>query len=163
MRNARKLCFALIFTLFTGIFSMSSAPVNADLITHYTVYVSGSDLKNESFSSYNSSVTSKFKNGMDCLRCELSNQGDITYRVHYKGGKWLPSVNNNEDYAGIQGRLIDGLMVKTNTGRKISYRVHIKNNNKWLPFVSGYSTTDSDNGYAGILGVEIDQVEINLY
>lgn len=89
-------------------------------------------------------------------------KGDITYRVHTKGYKWLPAVKNRSDYAGIYNRPIDGLMMKTNTGKKIYYRVHIKTSNRWLPFVTGYSTSDHNNGYAGIMGHEIDAVEVYL-
>ena len=89
-------------------------------------------------------------------------KGDITYRVHTKGGKWLSAVKNRTDYAGIYNKPIDGLMVKTNTGKKIYYRVHIKTSNRWLPFVTGYNTSDHSNGYAGIMGHEIDAIEMYL-
>lgn len=89
-------------------------------------------------------------------------KGDITYRVHTKGGKWLPAVKNRSDYAGIYNKPIDGLMMKTNTGKKIYYRVHIRTSNRWLPFVTGYNTLDHNNGYAGIMGHEIDAIEIYL-
>jgi hypothetical protein len=89
-------------------------------------------------------------------------KGDITYQVHYKGGKWLPAVKNRSDYAGLYNKPIDGLMMKTNTGKKIYYRVHLRRTGRWLPFVTGYSTSDHNNGYAGILGQEIDAVEIYL-
>ena len=54
-------------------------------------------------------------------------EGNITYKVHTKGGKWLPEVVNRTDYAGIYGKAIDGLMMKTNTGKTIKYAVHLKN------------------------------------
>lgn len=102
-----------------------------------------------------------FGHNVCCVYANLS-KGDVTYRVHTKGGKWLPAVKNRTDYAGIYNKPIDGLMMKTNTGKKIYYRVHIKTSNRWLPFVTGYSTTDHNNGYAGIMGHEIDAVEIYL-
>lgn len=89
-------------------------------------------------------------------------KGDITYKVHYKGGKWLPEVKNRGDYAGLYNKPIDGLMMKTNTGKKIYYRVHLRKDNRWLPFVSGYNTIDHNNGYAGIIGKEIDAIQIYL-
>lgn len=89
-------------------------------------------------------------------------KGDITYRVHTKGGKWLPAVKNRNDYAGIFNKPIDGLMMKTNTDKKIYYRVHLRKDNKWLPFVTGYSTINHNNGYAGVIGKEIDAIEIYL-
>ena len=89
-------------------------------------------------------------------------KGNITYKVHLKGGKWLPAVSNREDYAGIKGKAIDGLMMCTDTGKTIYYAVHLKKKNKWLPYVTGYNTADANNGYAGILGQEIDAIKIYL-
>ena len=89
-------------------------------------------------------------------------EGNIIYKVHYKGGKWLPEVKNREDYAGILGKAIDGLMMKTDTGKTIKYAVHLKYKNKWLPYVTGYNELDYDNGYAGILGQEIDGIKVYL-
>ena len=88
--------------------------------------------------------------------------GNITYKVHNKGGSWLPAVTNRSDYAGILSKPIDGLMMTTNTGRTIHYQVHLKSSNKWLPYVTGYNQNDSNNGYAGILGEEIDAVRIYM-
>ena len=89
-------------------------------------------------------------------------RGNIFYKVHYKGGKWLPEVANRTDYAGLFNRPIDGLMMKTDTGTQIYYRVHLRRSNKWLPWVTGYSESDNNNGYAGILGQEIDGIQIKL-
>jgi hypothetical protein len=89
-------------------------------------------------------------------------QGKITYAVHLKGGRWLPAVTNRSDYAGIKGKAIDGLMMCTDTGRTIHYAVHLKNSNRWLPFVTGYNVDDRDNGYAGIIGQEIDGIKVYL-
>lgn len=86
--------------------------------------------------------------------------GNITYRVHVKGGSWLSAVTNRSDYAGITSKPIDGLMMTTDTGKTIHYRVHIKSSNSWLPYVTGYSTSDSSNGYAGIFGQEIDAIQV---
>lgn len=93
-------------------------------------------------------------NSICCVLANLS-QGDITYKVHYKGGKWLPEVKNRTDYAGLFGRSIDGVMLKSDT-QKVRYRVHLKKSGKWLPWVTGYDTQDQNNGFAGILGQEID-------
>ena len=88
--------------------------------------------------------------------------GNIIYKVHYKGGKWLPEVKNREDYAGLFNKPIDGLMMKTDTGTQIYYRVHLRRTNKWLPWVTGYSESDNNNGYAGIIGQEIDGIQIKF-
>lgn len=88
--------------------------------------------------------------------------GNIFYKVHYKGGKWLPEVKNREDYAGLFNKPIDGLMMKTDTGTQIYYRVHLRRSNKWLPWVTGYNESDNNNGYAGIIGQEIDGIQIKF-
>lgn len=88
--------------------------------------------------------------------------GNVIYRVHYKGGKWLPEVTNRNDYAGLFNKPIDGFMIRTDTGKTIRYRVHLRRTGKWLPWVTGYNIKDSDNGYAGILGQEIDGIQIEV-
>lgn len=89
-------------------------------------------------------------------------KGEITYKVHYKGGKWLPEVKNRSDYAGIFGRAIDGIMMKINLGKTLKYRVHLKKSQRWLPWVTGYDSQDPNNGFAGILGQEIDGVQVEV-
>ena len=96
-----------------------------------------------------------------CVYARLTN-GNIYYKVHYKGGKWLPEVKNREDYAGLRNKPIDGLMMRTDTGKTIKYAVHLRSSNRWLPFVSGYNEKDANNGYAGILGQEIDGIKIYI-
>lgn len=88
--------------------------------------------------------------------------GNITYKVHIKGGKWLPEVKNRTDYAGIFNKPIDGLMMKTDTGKTVHYQVHIRKTKKWLPYVTGYNEKDGNNGYAGIIGQEIDAVRVYI-
>ena len=89
-------------------------------------------------------------------------RGNIFYKVRYKGGKWLPEVTNRADYAGLFNKPIDGLMMKTDTGTQIYYRVHLRRTNKWLPWVTGYNESDNNNGYAGIIGQEIDGIQIKF-
>ena len=96
-----------------------------------------------------------------CVYARLTS-GNIYYKVHYKGGKWLPEVKNREDYAGLYNKPADGLMMRTDTEKTIKYAVHLRSSNRWLPFVSGYDENDFKNGYAGILGQEIDAVKIYL-
>lgn len=87
-----------------------------------------------------------------------ANIGNVYQRVHYKGGKWLPEVKNRNDYAGLYNKPIDGWMIKADF--PIKYRVHLRRKNKWLPWVTGYNTNDSNNGYAGIIGQEIDLIQV---
>ena len=96
-----------------------------------------------------------------CVYARLT-KGNIFYKVHYKGGKWLPEVKNREDYAGLYNKPIDGLMMRTDTGKTIKYAVHLRRSNRWLPFVSGYDADDFDNGYAGIIGQEIDGIKVYI-
>lgn len=96
-----------------------------------------------------------------CIYARLTS-GNIYYKVHYKGGKWLPEVKNREDYAGLYNKPIDGLMMRTDTGKTIKYAVHLRRSNRWLPFVTGYNEKDANNGYAGILGQEIDGIKIYI-
>lgn len=108
----------------------------------------------------NSDYAGIYKHDICCVYANLS-KGDCWYRVHTKGGKWLPEVKNRSDYAGIYNKPIDGFMIKTNTGKKIMYQAHLRRLNKWLPIVSGYNTA-SENGYAGVIGQEIDAIKIWL-
>lgn len=86
--------------------------------------------------------------------------GDIIYQVHTKNGRWLGEIKNREDYAGIFNQPIDAIRMKTNTGKKIHYRVHLKNQKRWLNWINGYNTADAIKGYAGIFGQEIDAIQI---
>lgn len=94
-----------------------------------------------------------------CCIYANANSGNVYYKVHYKKGKWLPEVKNRSDYAGLYNKPIDGFMIKSDK-KKLKYRVHLRRKNKWLPWVTGYSTNDSNNGYAGIIGQEIDAIQI---
>lgn len=104
-----------------------------------------------------------FGNSICAIYAQLS-KGNIYYKVHTKGvfGRWLPEVKNVEDYAGKFGVPIDAVMLRTDTGKKIHYAVHLKKSNRWLPFVSGYNEKDYNNGYAGIIGQEIDAIKIYI-
>lgn len=92
--------------------------------------------------------------------------GKLIYRVHTLNGKWLDEVTdrekdkNGDNYAGILGRAIDGVMIKSTKG-KARYRVHLINGS-WLPWVEGYNTNDSIHGYAGNLGHAIDGIQIEI-
>ncbi len=100
-------------------------------------------------------------NDVCCVYANLSS-GNIFYKVHTKGGRWLPEVKNREDYAGIFNKPIDALMMRTDTGKTIKYAVHLRRSGRWLPFVTGYNEKDSNNGFAGILGQEIDAIKIYI-
>ncbi len=92
--------------------------------------------------------------------------GKLIYKVHTLNGEWLDEVvdrekdKNGDNYAGILGKAIDGIMIKC-TKRIAKYRVHIINGS-WLPWVSGYDVNDHINGYAGNLGHAIDGIQIEI-
>lgn len=81
---------------------------------------------------------------------------DVIYCVR-TGGKWLPTVKNLEDFAGIKGKAITDIAIKATSG-SIKYRVHIKGG-RWLPYVTGFDIYNSTNGYAGN-GKPIDAIEV---
>lgn len=81
---------------------------------------------------------------------------DFTYAVR-AGGKTYPAVTNLADCAGVKGKAITDVAIKVNKG-SVKYRVHVKGG-KWLPYVTGYSWKDKNNGYAGN-GHAIDAIEI---
>lgn len=74
-------------------------------------------------------------------------------RVHDKvKGYWLPWVQDRNDFAGNLGNAIDGVQIEG-----VTYRVHLKGGD-WLPWVS--KVDDTNQGYAGIYGKEIDAIQI---
>ncbi len=97
-----------------------------------------------------------------CAVCARLTKGNIFYKVHTKGGGWLPEVKNRGDYAGLYNKPIDALMMRTDTGKTLKYAVHLRRSNRWLPFVTGYNEKDNNNGFAGILGQEIDAIKIYI-
>lgn len=84
-------------------------------------------------------------------------QIDVFYRVKTAQG-WLPEVKNLTDYAGIRNKQITGFAVRV-PNHSVKYRVHLTSG-KWLPYVTGYNTSDYDNGYAGDDRTPIDAIEI---
>lgn len=102
-----------------------------------------------------------FGNPICAVYANLSS-GNITYQVHARNIGWFSEVHNREDYAGLFNKPIDAIRMKTDTNKKIEYRVHLKTKKTWLPWVTGYDKKDSDNGYAGIFGYEIDALQVRL-
>jgi len=86
--------------------------------------------------------------------------GNIYYKVHSKGGYWYPEVKNRSDYAGVYNKNIDGISMRTDTGKTIYYRVHVVGGG-WYPFVTGYNTNAS-GGWAGKYGNIIDGLQIYI-
>lgn len=82
----------------------------------------------------------------------------LKYRVHDKvKNKWLNWIegrngNGIMSYAGNLGNAIDGLQIEN-----AIYRVHLKGGD-WLNWIT--KVDDTNQGYAGIYGKEIDGIEI---
>lgn len=114
---------------------------------------------------------------VDNVMIKLS-KGTIKYRVHTwsgdshekysNAGKWLPVVTGynrndyNNGYAG-DNTPIDGLCVESSS-KEVLYRVHLRKSGEWLPWVSSKNANinNSDTGFAGIIGMPIDAIEIKL-
>lgn len=96
----------------------------------------------------------------------LAEAGNLIYRVHTKGGKWLGEITDRQkdkwgdDFAGILGKSIDGIVIKSTKGTA-RYRVHVKGGN-WLGWITQYNINDSVNGMAGIYGREIDAIQVEI-
>lgn len=101
---------------------------------------------------------------IDGIRANLS-KGNIIYRVHTVGGKYLPWVKDLDSaqngYAGIYGREIDGVQMYLENlkGYAVEYRVSPKGK-AYLPWVRNHNDTNS--GYAGIYGQAIDRIQIRI-
>ena len=130
------------------------------------IYQTHDDVKNKWLDNVKDKTgyAGNFKNAIDGVLANLT-KGNIWYKVHTVGtrlrkGNWLPEVKSREDYAGNFNQPIDAAMFKTDTGKKICYRVHEKASGRWLDPVTGYNEKDSKNGYAGNFGKEIDAIQI---
>lgn len=76
-----------------------------------------------------------------------SGKANVYYQVR-AGGKHYAEVKNTTDYAGVEGKAFEKLMMKVDQGN-IQYQVHLLGGT-WLPYVSGYNWGDGNNGYAGL-------------
>lgn len=101
------------------------------------------------------------------------NKGSVKYRVHVKGGGWLPFVTGynwkdfNNGYAGC-GKVIDAIQVYYTTPadfankygyRKAQYRVSPVNGN-YYSWQYDMETGNGQDGYAGSFGVTIDRFQL---
>lgn len=82
----------------------------------------------------------------------------VNYRVY--AGKWWPTVTDCNDtgtdgYAGVKGKSMTALIAKPDSGI-LRYRVHLKADGRWLPWVQ------NDSDYAGNIGEPIDAVQMVL-
>lgn len=102
------------------------------------------------------------------------NFGTVKYRVHVKGGNWLPWVtgynwsDHNNGYAG-NGRAIDAIEVYYDTPadyaakygyQKAQYRISPINSDGYYSWQFDSETGNGQDGYAGCFGVAIDKFQL---
>lgn len=116
-----------------------------------------------------SNIAGRKKQAISAVAVKVS-KGDIKYRVHLLNGDWLPwvtdyDINDNVNgYAGIKGKVIDGLQVEfEGVGDfKATYRVRKQCKDKFLPYQHNTEKDTEQDGYAGIIGTKIDGLQITL-
>ena len=92
-------------------------------------------------------------------------KGSVSYQVHVKGGKWLDNVtgyninDSNNGYAG-NGKPIDAVRIYYNTPSDI--RPYKKAKYKVNDYAWQYDneTTNGQDGYAGVYGVNVKKLMI---
>jgi hypothetical protein len=93
-----------------------------------------------------------------------STKGTLKYRVHLLDSKrWLPWVENYEDYAGNKGKKIDAVQMKLEgvDGYDVKYRVSPAASKGWYGWCTGLTDATGD-GYAGVFGKAIDCIQIDI-
>jgi len=98
-----------------------------------------------------------------------TSKGGVRYRVHTKNGGWLSWItqSNIKDWskgcAGTRSREIDAIQIELIDlpDYNVKYRVSTLGNTNYLPWVENYNNID-DNGYAGIFGLPIDKLQIEI-
>jgi hypothetical protein len=94
-------------------------------------------------------------------------KGNIRYRVHVRGGKWLSYVtgyNTNDHangYAG-NGKAIDAIQIIYDGTKKAYYRVSPINSATYYSYQPDNDTSGGKDGYAGKLGTKIDKLQIYI-
>ena len=91
-------------------------------------------------------------------------EGTLKYRVHLCDEKrWLPWVENYDDYAGNYGEKIDAVQMQLQgvEGYEVQYRVSPAEDNKWYGWCVGLTDKTGD-GYAGVFGNPIDCIQCEI-
>ena len=115
-----------------------------------------------------SNVAGRKKQAISAVAVKVS-KGNIKYRVHLLNGDWLPWVDgydindSNNGYAGIKGKVIDGLQVEFEGvgDYKATYRVRKQRAGFW-DWQHNTEKDSSQDGYAGLFGNKIDGLQITL-
>lgn len=98
-------------------------------------------------------------------------RGSVKYRVHLKGGDWLPYVTgfNYDDYdngyAGDKKHEIDAIEIIYYTPegepwKYAKYMVSVFNNRNFYPEQIDDETSNGMDGYAGVMGNAIDKFQL---
>lgn len=116
-----------------------------------------------------SNVAGRKKQAISGVAVKVS-EGKLCYRVHLLNGDWLPWVtgydinDDNNGYAGIKGKVIDGLQVEFDGvgDYKATYRVRKQGKSNFLYWQYNTEKDSEQDGYAGLIGTKIDGVQITL-
>lgn len=116
-----------------------------------------------------SNVAGRKKQAISAVAVKVS-KGNIKYRVHLLNADWLPWVDgydindNRNGFAGIKGKVIDAVQVEFNGvgDYKATYRARKQGKNKFMPYQHNTEKSNSQDGYAGIIGTKIDGLQITL-
>ena len=113
----------------------------------------------------------KDSNGYAGVQCKnmtalmvKSTKGTVKYRVHLlKSQRWLPWVENYNDYAGNKGQAIDAVQMKLEglNGYDVKYRVSPASSKGWYGWCTGITDKTGD-GYAGVFGNAIDCIQVDI-
>ena len=116
-----------------------------------------------------SNIAGRAKQAISGVAVKVS-EGNLRYRVHLLNGDWLPwvdgyDINDNVNgYAGIKGKVIDGLQVEFEGvgDYKATYRVRMQGEKRFLGWQYNGEKDTKQDGYAGIIGGKIDGLQITL-
>lgn len=123
-----------------------------------------------------SDISGAHKQAISAIAMKVS-EGNIRYRVHMRGSRWLPWVDGsdydiNDDikgYAGIKDRVIDCVQIEyTGTNDyKACYKVRPQGSGRFYDFQFNTETGKAregyyQDGYAGFYGFAIDGIQITL-
>lgn len=89
---------------------------------------------------------------------------EVIYAAHTRNGGWLPEISgfndiNADGYAGITGKVIDGIRARLSSGH-IEYRAHTIGAKDYLPWVRDLDK--AEGSYAGLYGKAIDGIQMRL-
>lgn len=91
-------------------------------------------------------------------------RGKLRYRVHLlKENRWLPWVEDYEDYAGNKGKAIDAVQIELidAPGYAVQYRVSPAASKNWYGWCTNLTDPTGD-GYAGVFGKAIDCIQVKI-